>query len=1006
MKKYLMTRPAIVLWSCAALLTAQWAASAQTLAHEYQFYNPENDGLSSGGTVPDTGTPGGNVATLFGDAITSGGQLELDGTAGTYVQLQPGIVTNDLAVTVEAWGLFPALSSQGLWANLFDFGKAGVADGSGRSDSYSISFCVDSGNPSGALVAGISDFDDANMNRQNANCDGNLIATSTPGTYVAVVFNPTNNTASPGAGYEAIYVNGVLEATAAITNNITPGVKDVSNLIGYDNWPDNTMYGGISEFRVWNGALNGLQIAASYTSGQSTVGTNAGAILSLTLTAPYQLTVGGQAPSTVLATAEYTGSISINVTKICAYASSDTNILTVNPTTGVIMGVAVGSASITATLGGQSSSWLMSVVEPMAILTHRYSFQDIPNTTGISVADSVGTLNGTAMGDAIETTVGTNQVFLMSGNVGSYLDLSSNSFVNNGIISGYQSATVDFWGTFTSLAGNWEYGYSFGQSYGYGVDFLYFSVHAGGGDHFLNESTSGGNAGLDMNGTFANETVHCTTIIDPISGNLAMFTNGILSGVLNGYTVPLSTIATNFIYFGRSLWTAVGPDGAGDPYLTADSSFNEIRVYNGALSPQQVAMADQSGPGSTNLNYGTLQSLSLQVPSTLQWLQTGKVKLLANYTYLSNWDIIGNSLTAPPGLTVTSSDTNVAVLSGSQVQGVGLGAATITVSYQGTTNSAVISVIPPAYPTLTHRYHFANSNANDTVGTANGTLMGNATITGGQLVIPNTTSAAPATDYLQLPYGIITNATGLGTNYNDPTATYNDPEVTVEAWASFAPGQYGWAALFDFGNTDSGGLGEYDIHVGVHSNPQTIIGISDSDNANSDYQYANALPDQDGQTNVHFVAVFNPPAGYLALYTNGVLMTENTGVTIPMAGVWGYINKIGADLWPDPGMQGSVSEFRIYNGVLSPIQAAATDALGPNQLLNGASPILGATFSGGNLTLSWPLVSAGFSLYSSPTLNPRAVWTLVSGKQTVVGQTVQVTVSAHAGAANYYKLAK
>jgi hypothetical protein len=254
-----------------------------------------------------------------------------------------------------------------------------------------------------------------------------------------------------------------------------------------------------------------------------------------------------------------------------------------------------------------------------------------------------------------------------------------------------------------------------------------------------------------------------------------------------------------------------------------------------------------------------------------------------------------------------------------------------------------------------------------------------------------------------LPYGIITNATGLGTNYNDPTATYNDPEVTVEAWASFAPSQYGWAALFDFGNTDGGGLAEYDIHVGVHSNPQTIIGISDSDNANADYQSASTLPDQDGQTNVHIVAVFNPPAGYLALYTNGVLMTENTAVTIPMAGVWGYLNKIGADDWPDPGMQGSVSEFRIYNGVLSPIQVAATQALGPNQLLSSASPKLSASVSGGNLTLSWPLTAAGYSLYSSSTLGANAGWKLVSGTQAAVGNNVQVTVPV-TGTASFFQL--
>jgi hypothetical protein len=102
-------------------------------------------------------------------------------------------------------------------------------------------------------------------------------------------------------------------------------------------------------------------------------------------------------------------------------------------------------------------------------------------------------------------------------------------------------------------------------------------------------------------------------------------------------------------------------------------------------------------------------------------------------------------------------------------------------------------------------------------------------------------------------------------------------------------------------------------------------------------------------------------------------------------------------------MQGSVSEFRIYNGVLSPIQVAATQALGTNQLLSSASPKLSASISEGNLTLSWPLTSAGFSLYSSSTLGGNAGWKLASGTQAVVGSNVQVTIPA-TGTASFFQL--
>jgi hypothetical protein len=388
------------------------------------------------------------------------------------------------------------------------------------------------------------------------------------------------------------------------------------------------------------------------------------------------------------------------------------------------------------------------------------------------------------------------------------------------------------------------------------------------------------------------------------------------------------------------------------------------------------------------------------------------VQLLANYTVLTNWNLIGNSYVPPVGLSITSSDTNVLTVNGGQIQGVGLGSATVTVTYQGTTNSQAVNVVRAPTAVLTHRYSFndpaGSTTAADSVGGLDGTFQGAAFETNGQLVVPNAEVAgvviAPATDYLQLPDGIITNAVnGIGTNYTDPS-------VTVEAWATIYPNQYTWANLFDFGNQDSSGDAAYDIHVCVHGGDgDAIIGISDSDNANADYQDED-VPGTggsklDGSTNIHVVAVFNPPAGYLAIYTNGVLMGENPNITISMAGVWAALNKVGADNWPDPGLQGSVDELRIYNGVLEPDDVMKTQALGPNQLLTpGLS--LGAAVSSGNLQISWPVSgSTGFSLYSSSTLGPSAVWTLVNVTPTVVGQNNQVSLPISSGVqAQFYKL--
>jgi hypothetical protein len=381
----------------------------------------------------------------------------------------------------------------------------------------------------------------------------------------------------------------------------------------------------------------------------------------------------------------------------------------------------------------------------------------------------------------------------------------------------------------------------------------------------------------------------------------------------------------------------------------------------------------------------------------------------ANFTLVTNVLVTGD-----PNLTLSSSNTNVfTVTPAGLISATGVGSATLNASYNyivgATTNtytgSASVSVYRDQVATLTHRYSFFNQpdgglTAPDSVGGADGTLVGAANIAGGQLVIPNTAQTAPAPDYLLLPDGILTNAVNGVLATNAPTTVYNDPAVTVEAWATFAASQGYWAALFDFGYQDGSGYAAYDIHVGQLGG-STTFGISDTDNANGFNQTGTAGSVR-GTSNLHIVAVFNPPAGYMAVYTNGVLASQLNGITITMEGIWGTLNKVGGDLWPDPGMQGSVSEFRIYNGVLHPDEVAATQSLGPTQALT-TSASMSVAQSGSNLVLSWPLAAAGFTLQSSSSLTSGA-WMPVPAPQ-IVGSSWQVTVPK-SGSAQFYRLSR
>jgi alpha-L-arabinofuranosidase len=388
-------------------------------------------------------------------------------------------------------------------------------------------------------------------------------------------------------------------------------------------------------------------------------------------------------------------------------------------------------------------------------------------------------------------------------------------------------------------------------------------------------------------------------------------------------------------------------------------------------------------------------NLMLQCPSPINTGQS--VASTVQGEMSGNW----SNLTANTNHAITwsSANPNIAVVDmNGNVTGVASGTASIIATYGSLGLSATQSVQVIYIPTaLVHRYSFKNGTASDSVGGANGTLVGKATISGGQLVLPNATSTAPATDYLELPAGILNNSVSGGIY----------PAVTVEAWAAIKSGQYTWANLFDFGNQDASGYSEYDIHVCVHSSDNaTIAGISDSDNANVDYQYIDlgSGSSLDGSTNEHITAVFDPPGGYVAIYLNGVLAGADYSVTIPMSGVQDIRNIIGADNWPDPGMRGSISEFRIYNGALQAAEIAATQALGPDQLLSTASPTLGVSLSGNNLVLSWPVGSAGYTVMTTTNL-AAGNWTAAMATPQIVGSLWEAVLPI-TGNAQYYSLQK
>jgi Glycosyl hydrolase catalytic core/Concanavalin A-like lectin/glucanases superfamily/Ricin-type beta-trefoil lectin domain-like len=235
----------------------------------------------------------------------------------------------------------------------------------------------------------------------------------------------------------------------------------------------------------------------------------------------------------------------------------------------------------------------------------------------------------------------------------------------------------------------------------------------------------------------------------------------------------------------------------------------------------------------------------------------------------------------------------------------------------------ILPAITPGFSafsqTLIHRYSFI-SNANDEVGTANGAVEGGAVFSGGALVLNGTNG------YVALPAGIVNGLTA----------------VTIETWATFGTIANN-SFLFGFGNTDNGGSGEDYLFCTPHGGGSFLAraAISGADPGYTAEQEAGIAGALDNETNVMVATVFNPPANFIGLYINGILVASNNAVTDPLSVVNDQYSYIGHSLYhADPYLKAAISEFRIFNGALTNGQIAIDTGAGPGQIVTNPGSLV------------------------------------------------------------------
>ena len=238
----------------------------------------------------------------------------------------------------------------------------------------------------------------------------------------------------------------------------------------------------------------------------------------------------------------------------------------------------------------KTASVSINVTQPApssAVVIHQWKFNE-EGGAGTTLVDSVGSADGTIVDvGGNDGTVGGGSVTLAGGgkNDSDYVKLPS------GLVSSLSSTSIETWVTQKS-AQNWSRVFSVGSA---SNNVMHMSFTKGGN---LNENEWRWNAQSNLTlGNFGgqptnpiDEQVHWVVTVDDTAGEgdktkVTIYKNG--EEVSTGETDNnLSGLNDRDFFLGRSQW--------GDN--AANASWEEFRIYNGALTAEQVAVNNTAGP--------------------------------------------------------------------------------------------------------------------------------------------------------------------------------------------------------------------------------------------------------------------------------------------------------------------------------------------------------------------------------------------------------------------------
>ena len=219
---------------------------------------------------------------------------------------------------------------------------------------------------------------------------------------------------------------------------------------------------------------------------------------------------------------------------------------------------------------------------------------------------------------------------------------------------------------------------------------------------------------------------------------------------------------------------------------------------------------------------------------------------------------------------------------------------------------------------LVDRYSFNDGTANDSLGTANGTVMGNATVANGLLT---TTGSNTATNNVTLPSTTAAGVTG---------------DFTIEDFVTQVGTGTSYATLFSLSNSQSQFLLANADRPG--SNVLSVDFDPDPASTN-EIDIVGTAPLTVG-TEADLAITYTAASGTATVYVNGAQVGTGTVpgfvLSTVAGGAFDGINGNGP-FTGDPDASASTDDFRIYNAALTPGQVAFVAAAGPNAVPEPAS---------------------------------------------------------------------